>query len=221
MDPETATTETKRPKSHRAPAVRRLAIIAVIIAGFFLVTQLQPLAPLRTSAGAPGWRLFREPRHAWTVQFPAKWTAQRIKESYRTGRTNPKAYGIFIANVDRPLRRTNDFVPPEFDLRSAGSDVVAVRIGFMYNAPWAIRCPGRHAQLRLSLEAARTARSPIDPSLTELSLDFADLYAVTAWVGPDATAEDQRRLERIIASVRWDQSRQPSAYNGADCYPFS
>ena len=212
----TATTETKALRSHRPVVARRVAIAGLIISAFFLWPRVAEFAPLRTSPGPPGWRLFREPRHAWTVQYPAGWTAQRIKETHRSGRHFAASHGIFVTNLDRPLPRANRIPPPEFDLRSAGSDFVAVRVAFQIGGPWAVHCPHRTDQLQLSLDEAQRRALP-DTSLTELSLSFAEMYWVTAWIGTDVSDDDKRRLDRIVASIRWEQSGRPEGY-GSDCY---
>jgi hypothetical protein len=95
-------------------------------------------------------------------------------------------------------------------------DVVAVRVAFQIGAPWAVHCPDRTGQLELSLNGAQRRALP-GTSLTELSLSFAEIYAVTAWIGTDASDDDKRRLDRIVASIRWEQSGRPKGY-GSDCY---
>lgn len=190
---------------------RPLAIILIGIAIAASVSWFNGLAPLRTTAGPRGWRVFHEPKNDWTVQYPESWHAQRIKEVRKGSPYTSEAYGILISNIDRRFEHPR--LPKGswsfgFDITDVPDTFAAVQVMWSYPGGFVMRCTDAN-RFPLSLKMAKTEHptNASNPGLEELSLSFSarhePLYRVNAWRGSKVSSRDRERLERIVASIRF------------------
>lgn len=200
-------------RRQRRRDARTWAFVALAIVGLLWIPRVTMPALLRTTAGEPGWRIFRESKKGWTLTYPADWHAQRIAEVYR-GRYDQSAYGIFVSNVDRELTHpTSRWVFSTFDTNGLRADFVAVRVQWRYGGGPLPTCPQWGTPLPLSF---KNAKKPLYPEgangapQPQLTLSFIargePSYSVTAWIGPAASAGDRAIVERIVSSISFDDA---------------
>ena len=201
-------------RRRRRRDIRIWSFVLVAIAGMLMIPRVSMPALLRTTAGEPGWRVFREAKKGWTLTYPANWHAQRIAEVSRGGMYHPSAYGIFVSNVDRELTHPNrEWAVSRFDTRGLPDDFVAVRVQWKYGGGPMPTCPSWGTPLPLSFKNAKKQLLPEGVNSApqpQLTLPFIargePSYSVTAWIGPAASAGDGEIVERIVSSISFDDA---------------
>ena len=211
-------------RRRRRRDARTWAFVALAIVGLLMIPRLTFPALLRTTAGEPGWRIFRESKKGWTLTYPASWHAQRIAEVSR-GFYDPSAYGIFVSNVDRELiHPKRDWVFSRFDTKGLADDFVAVRVQWKYIGGFMPTCPNWGTPLPLSFKNAKKQVLPEGVNSApqqQLSLSFMaryePSYSVTAWMGSAASAADRLIVERIVSSISFDDAPKSFPSPMPDC----
>ena len=203
-------------RTRRRRDARSWTFVALAIVGLLWIPRVTMPALLRTTAGEPGWRIFRESKKGWTLTYPATWHAQRIAEQAHLSYHPLNAYGIFISNVDRELKHpkgtSNSWRSTQFDTKGLTSGFVAVRVQWSAGV-FPIACPQWGSEFPLSLKKAKKEPSPPgdnDPPQQQLSLPFVarndPFYSVTMWIGSAASAGDRAIVERIVSSISFDDA---------------
>lgn len=224
--PETEPTTRGRP---RRRWLLGLGLVLIFVAGAYAIPWFSKRAPLKTSPGPSGWRIFHEPRFDWTLQYPDSWHAQRIKEAgkgWHHPPDSPAQYGILISNIDRRFARSkhsSTLRTPWFDMRDVPDTFIAVQVSWLYRGGTPALCEEWGSRFPLSLKNAEKSSSEIgiDPRLEDLWLRFVArheaLYSVRAWIGPRASPADRGKLDRIVASIRFENAPREQKHEPRAC----
>ena len=203
----------------------RLGLVAAVAVGAIAFHVPHPL--ITQPSTRTGWRSFHESVHAWSVDYPASWHAQRIAETYSSMYTL-ETNGILISNIhhrfDKEPLDGADYTS-NFDMSGLPSSLVAVRIVYAYAGGFVIDlCEGTNTPLPLSLSNASRSTKPIGahraPQM-ELYLPFnahgSNLYSVTANIGSTASIADRETLDQIVASISFMDVPAPFRTPGTTC----
>lgn len=201
----------------------RLGLVAIVALGAIAFHVPHPL--ITGPSQRAGWRMFREPKHGWTVEFPASWHAQRIAEvgPHSVPYTSSQ-YGILISNIHHRFRKEGPGWTPNFDTRGLTRSLVLVQIQWSYSGGFVVT-PCTDTPLPLSLRKVHRSTTQTGANGTSQYHRYLpfnqrgeELYSVNATIGSQASSADQAILEQIVASVSFKDVPAPSRMPGTTCY---
>jgi hypothetical protein len=222
--------ETNSPSKFRSFARSRAGrpvafLIFVVVFGGGLTWWLNA-ARVPTSPGPSGWTIYHDPTHGWTLQFPARWHAQGIKDRYSSRRFGGESYGVLLSNLNRRFDKTPGQGPwnPDFTMRGMPATLVAIQVSWTYGSPFAIGKACTDSPMPLSLtRATRTTTATGTGGTTQLHLVLpfrarGELpYQINAWIGSQASKGDLARLDRIVASISFADVAISTPMPGIGC----
>jgi hypothetical protein len=199
-------------------AILRVALAGVVALGAYALTQRIENPPVTIEPGPPGWSVYRDPTHGWTLQFPDSWHAQPVKDRIFQYVAN----GVLISNVDHRFGKPNlgsTERTSAWDMRGLPQTLVAIEVSWTHTGfTEFIPCDLKDTPFPLSLnEAERTTARPEtsygapQPMLyLRFTAKLDSNYSARVWFGSQASAVDREIVERIVASISFENAYPPS-----------